>query len=321
MTPGKISRIVIALIALIFGISAVYLVYTGQDLPFVSGALKDPSQQGATTEEKTPSDFSEFSWQQISDIAHQIEAAPSDEEARKIAQSYKLIDEQGNLTNSELAIQLTDGSVISVELVGIRHDDKSDGTGKAGLTFMTKQAIALHSVNDERTVDGGWQNSNIRAWLQSDGLALFPQDVKDAIVPVNKQTNNTGFANGDASVVTVTSDNLWLFSAKEVCGQVDWFAHEYGDKYGYLDAVINAEGTQYERFKVAGITGNNDPDGSLRRGYQGSACDWWYRSAFSYKDGIAIDDWFYFYKVMSTGYPYSSGLVTDNVGVVVGFCV
>lgn len=320
MTPGKVIRILIAVVAICLGSYAVYLVYSGQDLPFISGALRDPSQQ-VVTQAQTPTDLSEYTWEQISEISNKIAAAPSDEEGRKIAQSYNLIDEQGNLTNSEVAMQLTDGSVISVQLVGIRHDDKSDGSGKAGLTFMTKQAIALHPINSERSVEGGWEASQMRSWLSKDGVSLFPKEVQDAMVSVNKMANNVGFANGDTSVVSSTSDKLWLFSVKEVCGNVGWFAHEYGEQYAYLDAVINAEGEQYERFRTAGITGTQDPDGSLRRGYQGSACDWWYRSAFSYKDGIAIDDWFYFYKVMSTGYPYSSGLVTDSIGVVVGFCV
>lgn len=320
MTPGRLFRMILSAIVLVAGCAAVYLVSTGQSLPFVQGGATE-QELIATPHVESPKSLGDYSWHDLSVISEKISAAASDDEGRAIAQQYGLVDESGHLTDQEKAIEFADGSVISVQLVGIRHDEKEDGSGKAGLTFMTNQAIATHAINDGSTIEGGWEGSGVRAWLNSDELTQLPESLQDVVVAVRKLSNNKGFSNGDASVVTQTSDKLWLFSAREVCGELSWFDHEYGSEYGYLDAVVNAEGEQYERFSDAGITGTSDPSGTLARAFQGKRCAWWYRTAFSYWGGVALDEWHYFYNVMDTGYPYAYTNASEPLGIVVGFCV
>lgn len=315
-----VARLLISLTILAVGIGAVWYVSSGNELPFISVTTQDPDSMSASQQDTTPKDpsLSDYSWSELSSISSEISAAPTDEEGRKIAQSYGLVEADGSLTDDEIQIELTDGTVVSAQLIGIRHDDKSDGTGKAGLTFITMQAIAERPVNSNGDNAGGWESSELRAWLNGDALSLFSTDLREHLVCVEKYTNNVGGAR-DASAVTATSDYIWLPSAREVCGKINWFEHEYGDEYAYLDAVPNAEGEQYERFTKAGVTPSSDPNGVLTRTYQGADTSWSYRTPFFFV--YQNLDGRYFYNVLATGYPYGYSTPDTAQGVVVGFCV
>lgn len=315
-----VLRLLISLVILAVGVGAVWFVSTGHSLPFVSGSDDNPDTLTSSNEKANSDDLhlSDYSWSELSDISAEISAAPTDEEGRSIAQSYGLVDTNGSLSDDEIQIELSNGMVVSAQLVGIRHDDKSDGTGKAGLTFITMQAIANRPVNSNGDNAGGWQSCELRAWLNGDALDLFPTDLREHLVSVEKLTNNVGGAR-DASAVSATSDYVWLFSAREVCGQINWFEHEYGADYAYLDAVPNAEGEQYERFAQAKVTSSSDPSDTLIRTYQGNETSWSYRTPFFFV--YQNLDGRYFYNVLSTGYPYGYSAPDLSQGVVVGFCV
>lgn len=317
MSFGKVIRIVMSLLIVAAGATAVYLAYTGTPLPFIQGSANstDTLKEQDTPQEKSLDDYS---WAELSQISKEIAAASTDDQARALAQKYKLVDEQGKLSDEEVRLELSDGSVASAQLVGIRHDDMSDGSGKAGLTFVTKQALDQHSMNASADNAGGWEASEMRSWLASTVLPKFPAELQSTIVSVKKATNNTGNTR-DASTVSTTDDKLWLLSATEVCGKIDWFAHEYGNQYAYLDDVVNTEGTQYERYTSEGITPHSDPSGTLIKNYQSEKSAWWYRSAFFFVyEGLEHR---YFYNVLPTGYPYAYSAPNEQLGVVVGFCI
>lgn len=125
----------------------------------------------------------------------------------------------------------TVSSTIYFRLVGINHDDRADGRGKAGLTF---QAIGLSSmpsysynsiwisydgVNYNNKNTGGWRDSELRKSMNS-GIKwkAFPSDFKDNVTSVNKITNNhadyRGY--GDSNAISATADKLWILSPSEM---------------------------------------------------------------------------------------------------------
>ncbi|WP_028264287.1 DUF6273 domain-containing protein [Atopobium fossor] len=317
MSFGKIIRVFASLVILVAGAFALYVVYTGVPIPFIpdlSNSTNVPKQPEGPQEKS----LANYSWTELSQISKEIAAAPTNDEARSVAQAYKLIDENNVLSDEEVQFELSDGSVVSAQLVGICHDDKADGSGKAGLTFVTKQALDQRAMNVGGDNAGGWEASEMRSWLASTELPKFPAELRSAIVPVKKATNNAGGAR-DASAVSTTDDELWLLSASEVCGKIDWFTHEYGNQYAYLDDVVNAEGTQYERYVHEGITPHLDPSGTLAKSFQEQKSAWWYRSAFFFVyEGLEHR---YFYNVLPTGYPYGYSAPNESLGVVVGFCI
>ena len=132
----------------------------------------------------------------------------------------------------------------------------------------------------------------------------------------------------EAGALTVTSDSLWLFSASEVCGEPGWFVSEYGEDpnayTGYVDfksydELLAGEGSQYEYFATRGVTGSSDPNGTLRLTYRGADTPWWYRTSYPYS--FTGEDASYFFQVMSSGYPSTTGLASQDSGVVIGICL
>lgn len=271
-----------------------------------------------------PKALEDYSWDELSRISAQIAAAESDEAGREIAKEYGLVGEDGKLSDQTKMIVLDDTRALDIRLAGIRHDDKADGSGKAGLTFMTVGAVEIRPMNDEDTVEGGWEATSLRAWLANDLKARLDDDLAQALVAVSKLTNNVGRTDDIASV-TQTADELWVFSVHEVLGDVSWDNDEFRQMRGYedVDGLVNAEGTQYEVFAQAGVDGTGYAHETLSLADSTGASPWWYRTPYpfdwtQYGDTGANG---YFYRVMDTGYPESLGAPMDPSSVVVGFSV
>ena len=47
-------------------------------------------------------------------------------------------------------------------IIGINHDDLADGSGKAGLTFLTTSTGIWSPMNAIDTNAGGWEKSELR---------------------------------------------------------------------------------------------------------------------------------------------------------------
>jgi hypothetical protein len=314
--------VIAAVAVLVVGVLAVAGMATGVIPSLLSnkGLVTSQTQDVVSTSNVQAADsFSEYSWAELSDISRQIEAAGGGDASMDVARRYGLVNQDGTLTTEQHTLELTDGTTVEVRLAGIMHDQRSDATGAAGLTLVTCDAIAQRPMEDTATVDGGWEGSSMRAWLSADGAALLPQDLSSRIVPVDKLTNNTGKAS-DTSAVTSTSDAIWLLSAREVCGDVDWFGSEYGSGYSFYDDVLDAEGSQYECFQEAGVSAKSASSSVLSASYAGKATTW------SYRTPVPVD-WdidelgHYFFGALDTGYPHGQNDVSVATGVVVGFCL
>ena len=121
-------------------------------------------------------------------------------------------------------------------------------------------------MNAEGTNLGGWERSEMREWLNSDFLALLPDDLRGCVEPTAKRTNNTGkVGKSETSAVTSADDRLWLLSETEVHGSMkesDWAP------------VYDAEGTQYQLYADQGVTTSDY--GFCKK--DGADSWWWLRS-------------------------------------------
>ena len=164
-------------------------------------------------------------------------------------------------------------------------------------------------MNSSETNAGGWEASQMRSYLNSEGLNLLPSDLKEKVVAVNKRTNNVGETRS-ASSVTTTSDQLWLFSATELCGTISC----YSGSYAACNDVFNAEGSEYKLFRDMSV----NPEGSnsiLEKNLNSQSLYWWERSPYpNYSDG--------FENVHSGGYLYFGYYSpSSSEGVCPGFCI
>lgn len=134
---------------------------------------------------------------------------------------------------------------------------------------------------------GGWQNTEIRAYLKNTIKPLIPETVRNAIKEVTKYTDDWSTSNTKVANVASTED-VWLASDAEIFGRSGTACETMGPIYTQL-------------FK----------DAASRIKYRGSSADnWWLRSANG-----AIS----FRCVNLSGYESNGGAFSTN-GVVLGFC-
>lgn len=277
---------------------------SANDAPDADGqdAAGDQSGEAATVKSAVEA----YTWDELSQISDEISAAGDEAAAIEVAKKYNLVTADGKLDGTQVKlVTLTNNMTVPVQIVGFAHDDKTAG-GKAGITFIFGDAITEAPMNLSDTNAGGWEASQLRAYLSSDGMALLPEDLQKVVAPVDKLTNNVGETQ-DVSSVTTTSDSLWLFSAAELCGSIDWYSDPS------YNAVLNAEGFEYQLFRDMAVDSSNAND-ILVKNYQNSPSGWWERSP---DPRYSVN----FQGVYSDGDPYFYGSAGGSGGVVPGFCL
>lgn len=130
----------------------------------------------------------------------------------------------------EIAEALKDGR----EVVLVVMDD-----GVIGL----KNLLGRHCMNEDWTNKGGWLACDMRRWLNSEVLALLPDELLAIIKPRKF---------GDEE------DKLWLFSEMEIFGEHEWTENDPD------------RGFQFEYFK--------NPANRIKVDEDGDAFWWWERS-------------------------------------------
>ena len=189
------------------------------------------------------------------DIAAKGEASPAYAKARAAMDA-----------GTTWSVKLTNGETMTYRIIGINHDDLTDGTGKAGLTFLTTSTGISTSMNATTTNVGGWEKSELRQKMNGGEIwNLMPADFQSKVKSVRKLTNNVDGKTKDAAV-TATSDKLFLLSYSEIVET------PYSGWSGY--SWIGNEGTQYEAFKGK-VTDNYSGNDCLRIGSY-----WWERSVY-----------------------------------------
>ena len=132
-----------------------------------------------------------------------------------------------------------------ITLVVVEKDKPFDGD----VMFMLKDCLRdTYPMNDDYTNAGGWKASKLRKVLNTEILALLPDDMRAAIKP---------------RVIDGESDLLWLASEMEVFGLHDWTENDpdRGEQMAYYKRRGN-------RIKALGDEGE-------------AAYTWWERSPYA----------------------------------------
>ena len=149
---------------------------------------------------------------------------------------------------TRFSVKLTNGKTLEYRIIGIDHDDLADGSGKAGLTFLTTSTNIMSHMNATDSNAGGWEKSELRGRLNSGDLwALLPAEIQSKAKAVTKMTDNQG--GGSLGTPSATTDRIFLLSSTEV----------YGD--------LDSDGIQYEYYKSKGVTTSNYSGASSNSGY------------------------------------------------------
>ena len=261
----------------------------------------------------------DYTWDQLQEISFKIKAARSNAEARKIAKRYHLLDDGGHIPYPcTKRITLTNGLEVGAQLVGIRHDELLDGTGKAGLTFMFDAGIAERDAAAQ-PLSAGWADCELREWLDDDGLKLLPNELRALIKSVKKISNNVGAARS-ASCLSELPATLWLPAMVELCGNQP--PESFTENFHYLADIYNGEGKEYQLFrelKVSPYTTNE----MLVRQWKGKDACWWERTASP--DTSESEGTLYMNRVGHDGdvFTYATPASKPNkrTCVIPGFCI
>lgn len=186
-----------------------------------------------------------------------------------------------------IPLDLGSEGVVNMQIVDFDVDNKADGSGKAPITWISKELLnTSHRWNpDLVTLDdgtyqegtgsiGGWEKSELRAYMQNTIKPLIPEDVRNRIVTVTK--THPAYNTSAREFTQTTEDSVWIPSNNEC---------KYSNKYEYFDDENNLN-----KYKVTGS----------------STVNWWSRSANSQSS----------IKIFSGGnmYPYGA------FGIALCFC-
>ncbi|WP_373583764.1 DUF6273 domain-containing protein [Collinsella aerofaciens] len=248
-----------------------------------------------------------YSWSDLKAIADEIaDAANNGGDPYAVAAKYHLGDEDGAPTASSYkTVELKNGVTAKAYIVDYGCDDRADGKGKAGITFLFDDVAPFEaSMNKDGANSGGWKDSDLRKTLNKQFIKKLPKDLKNSIVKVKKLTNNSGVTT-DVSSVTETKDALWLPSAMEIFGTTDIEDETNGLIKRQPDQVpvYEAEGKSYTLYQLTKLLYRYD------NGYPTA----WTRSCDASQSGAFI---------AYNGFDLCSGVDADEAyAVFPGFCL
>lgn len=221
--------------------------------------------------------FADTTWAEITEIA-ESGLAPS---IFKIGESRQITD--------------SNGASWTVQIVGFSHDDKTDGSGKAGITFRvfpTNKNIYSVYYNNWSSSTPGYIGSILESAIATHSANVFNAlGIASNVKPVYKQTYNT--QTGD--VLSTTSMTAFAFSNTEVV--VESASINYAKSFGL-------EGKIYDYFKNSKLATNGVD----------STWGWWMRSLHA---DNALEGYF---NLVSNGRVTATNYILDG-GVVFGFCL
>lgn len=176
--------------------------------------------------------FANNTWEQIIEACHNNE----------VPDTWKVADQKPMTIN---------GSDYLIDIIGKNHDDYSDGSGKAPLTFQLHDCYGEQKMNNSNTNNGGWTRCAMRQTRLPAILSQMPTEVQNGIREVNKLTS----AGSQSATINTTADKLFLPSEIEIFGKITY--------------AKSGEGTQYDYYKAG-----NSPV----KYYASNTAEWWERS-------------------------------------------
>ena len=216
-------------------------------------------------------------WYQISLMADQI------------SKGEKTPEELGLAVGQERNVTLSTGEEVTFVILGFNHDDLSDGSGKAGITFGMKGLLSTkYIINDSA-------HEPYSEWAIRDTLTevydTLPSDLRAIIKDVTKLSN---FHNYNVKPIDTTVNKLFLFSVSELFS--DW----------------SGDGSRYEYY----ASGLGSTKKFLNNGY-GSVSDWATRSRHWYSSTSSTD----IMTVDSDGNVVKFSIESNPFGICFGFCI
>lgn len=131
--------------------------------------------------------------------------------ADKISKGEKTPEELGLEVGQERTITLSTGEEVTFVILGFNHDDLSDGSGKAGITFGMKNLLTTMYLFATKTITK-YSDADILNSLAEIYYTL-PTELRDVIKYVRKKSDNTVSYSSSTEII---ENRIFLFSSIEV---------------------------------------------------------------------------------------------------------
>lgn len=228
--------------------------------------------------------------------------------------------ERGEFTEDDIGttvqIPTQTGTIYTLRLIGVNHDDLVDGSGKAKTTWLSEE------IWEEDVKFGGswyWYKSTIRTEGLPAILNKLPIDLQNGIKLVKKET----YGENTTGLTKITEDKLFLLSETEVKGYSQR-ANAYGSRF--------IEGSQYSYFIKNTSEEIVSADILKKKTLSNRECEMWALRNFYYKEFIAgYTNSYYEYSVRAVNSEgeFDEKLVGDdddnnyyyNVKIPLAFCI
>ena len=174
----------------------------------------------------------------------------------------------------EVTMTLTNGTEVVLQVADFNHDVDENGN-VLPITFITRDILPetyRHPMNELSINEGGWVESSMREYLNTEIYNLISDEWKQLIKPVRKLTVvGGGTEKNPATTVEESIDKIFLLSYIET--GID-----------SLNSVYLLEGSKYNIFK----SGEND-EACLSRSKSDA---WWLRSPnYQYRGYFDLINW------------------------------
>ena len=198
-------------------------------------------------------------------------------------------------------LDLGSEGVVNMEIVAFDADDLADDSGKAPITWISKELLKTsHRMNpalvpnDDGTYQegtgsvGGWEKCEMRSYLKNTIKPLIPETVRNAITSVTK--HSMAYDTAETLFESITTEDVWIPSFREL----------FSD-----DQDNEANGPIYaEKFNDDASRKKDRPDGSAPH-------FWLTRTAY------LAGSW---YSIACTYGDYRAAIASNICCVALGFC-
>lgn len=269
--------------------------------PYGSTPSYTPTKDGVTFDGWTPSlamvegdasytakwiekiTFAGSSWSDIARIS----------EAGEVSEHFSIEDSR------EIPVNISGTEYMFIaRIVGMNHDDLSDGTGKAGLSilFFTAPETKYKFHSTAFSSGKGYKECDISKTVEN-FITNLPNDLQAVIKQVSKKYNQAG-----SSTILTMDAKLWLPSWKEVGhdGSMYGLPLALGSKYAAFKSPkygYNYAGTSHEVKNTAGTSAGNVRLRDMNTSNNSSCC------------------------YTATGAMSSAGTPTTTAAIGIGFCI
>lgn len=192
----------------------------------------------------------------------------------------------------EIATVLNDNTTFPFQIVAFNADIISGTSNKAPVTLISSNLYSKHIYNPTYESGvigtgniGGWEESDMRSYLNNTVLGQIPNNVFSRLLTVNKYTR--GYNVSDSQVNNMlTTDKIWIPSYREMHNGIESQGPTYTDYF-------TDDTKRVKKYN------NTNTTYSLRTAYDKSKM----------------------YVVSTTGAPSSRTTSSTSCGVAVGICV